>query len=290
MSMPSRFFVDRVDRVADDRGVAVAARVVEVDEQLLVVHELLLVELGALEEVDRLLVRLLEGAAQSLVLELRIALEVDPADLHLVLAVDQKGYRHGLARAQRVVVDAYIHLGVAETLVGPVFLDEALVLVEHVVRELAAPLEFELFEQVFLLALRDALEFPVVDPRPLLEEYLQVEAVALDVGTDLDVGEETLAPETRDSVRDEVARQIDRVAGDETGRRFEHLVVEVLHSVDVHIADVIELGGSVGFEHRGVFGESRGFDGSRVLRLSGLLRRLGEYIRAAQHEGRGCEE
>ena len=189
------FFVDRVDRVAYDGGIAVAPRVVEVDQQLLVRLVVVLVEFGPLEEVDRLLVGLFERAAQALVVELLVADEVDLADLHFFLAVDQEGHRHGLSRAQRVVVDTHVHLRIAEPLFGPVVMDELLVLVDDVVREFASALEFELFQQVLLLALRNALELPVVDAGTLLEEDLQVEAVALDLGADLHVREKPLAPE-----------------------------------------------------------------------------------------------
>ena len=138
---------------------------------------------------------LFERAAQALVVELLVADEVDLADLHFLLAVDQEGHRHGLSRAQRVVVDTHVHLRIAESLFGPVVMDELLVLVDDVVREFASALEFELFQQVLLLALRNALELPVVDAGTLLEEDLQVEAVALDLGADLHVREKTLAPE-----------------------------------------------------------------------------------------------
>ena len=276
---------DRIDRVADDRGVAVAFRVVEVDQQVLVVLVVALVEFGAAEEVDALLVRLLEGPAQALVLELLVAREVDLADLDFVFAVDQEGYVDHL-RAQRVVGDARRDLRVAEALLGPVGLDEFLVLVDDVIRKLAAAFELELFEQVFLLALRDAFEVPVVDARPLFEEHLQIEAVALDLGSDLHVREKPLAPQTRDGVCDEVARQVNRIAGDQPGRRLENVGVEVLHAVNVDVADVIEFLRAVLPQYGCVFrecglGRSRGV--SRILLL-------GEYIRAAQHEGSGCRE
>ena len=132
-------------------------------------------------------------------------------------------------------------------------MDELLVLVDDVVREFASAFEFELFQQVLLLALRNALELPVVDAGTLLEEHLQVEAVALDLGADLHVREKPLAPQTRDGVCDEVARQVDRVACDQSGRRLEDLGVEVLHAVDVDVADVIEPGFALASEHRGVF-------------------------------------
>ena len=267
---------DRIDRVADDRGVAVAFRVVEVDQQPLVLAVVLLLELGALEEVDRLLVRLLEGAAQALVLELLVAREVDLADLDFVFAVDQEGYVDHL-RAQRVVGDARRDLRVAEALLGPVGLDEFLVLVDDVIRKLAAAFELELFEQVFLLALRDAFEVPVVDARPLFEEHLQIETVALDLGSDLHVREKPLAPQARNGIGDEVAGQVDRVARDQSRRGLEDVGIEVLHTVDIDVADVVELLGAILPHHGGVFRECGLRRGRGVCRI--LF--LGEYIRAA---------
>ena len=158
----------------------------------------------------------LEGAAQALVLELFVSDEVDPADFDLLLAVDQEGDVHGLSGSERVVVDAYVDLGVAEALFGPVVADELLVLVDDVVGEFASAFEFEFFEQVLLLAFGDTLEGPVVDAGPLFEEDFEVEAVAVDFGADLHVGEEALAPKPGDGVCDEVAGQVDRVALDET--------------------------------------------------------------------------
>ena len=232
---------------------------------------------------------LLEGPAQAFVGELRIAQEVDAADLDLLLAVDQEGDVDGLTGAQRIVVDAYVDLRIAEALFGPVVADELFVLVDDVVGELAAALEFEFFEQILLFALGDAFEGPVVDARTLLEEDLQIEAVALDFGADLHVGEEALAPEARDGVGDEVAGQVDRVAFDQAGRRFENVRVEVFHAVDVDLADVVEFGVSAAFEHRRIFGEG-GFGelcGIRRIRLECGLR-LGGYIRAAKRREEGC--
>ena len=283
--------VDEVNRVTHHRGVAVAPRVVEVDEQLLVGGVVLLVELRVAEDVDAPLVGLLEGPAQPLVGELLVAHEVDAADFDLVLAVDDEGDVDALG-PHRVVFDAHVDLGVAEALFGPVGLDELLVLVEHVVREFTAAAELELVEQVALLALRDALEAPVVDAGALLKEDLQVEAVALDGGADFHVREEALAPQTRDGVRDEVAGQIDRIAGDEAGRRLEHLLVEVLHAVDVDVADVVAPRGAVLGEHRGILVELGSGRGRRVGGGGGGLGVLlaGEYMGATEQHGCGCEE
>ena len=217
--------------------------------------------------------RLLEGAAQALVLELLVAEEVDPADLHPLLAVDQEGHRHGLSRrTERVVVDAHVHRGVAETLLGPVFLDEFLVLVDDVVRKLAVGLEFELLGQVLLLALRNTLEIPVIDARPLLEEHLQVDAVPVDLGPDLHVREEALAPQAGNGVSDEVARQVDRIARDQTRRRLENLLVQILHAADVDVADIIAAGRAVVAQHGSVFGKCGRRGRRRILRIRLLSR------------------
>lgn len=151
------------------------------------------------------------------------------------------------------------------------------VLVDDIIRQFAAPLEFELLQQVFLLALRDAFEIPVVDTGTLLEENLQVEAVAFDLGTDLHVGEEPLAPQARNGIGDEIAGQVDRVACDQSGRGFEDVGIEVLHTVDIDVADVVELLGGILPHHGGVFRECGLRRGRGVCRI--LF--LGEYIRAA---------
>ena len=150
---PDPFFVDRIDRVPDDVGVSVTLRVVEVDKELLVGLVIGFVEFGALEEVDGLLVRFLEGAAQAFVLELVVPDEVDLSDLDLLLAVDQEGDVDGLSGAQGVVVDPHVHFGVSETLFRPIVPNEFLVLVDDVIGEFAASFEFEFFEQFLLLAL-----------------------------------------------------------------------------------------------------------------------------------------
>ena len=268
--------VDRVDRIAHDRSVTVTARVVEVDQEVFVLFVIVFVELRPAENVDALLVGLLEGTAQTFVLELFVAREIDLADLDLVLAVDEERDVHHL-RAQRVVGDAHVHLRIAEGFFRPVGLDEFFVLVDDIIRQFAAPLEFELLQQVFLLALRDAFEIPVVDTGTLLEENLQVEAVAFDLGTDLHVGEEPLAPQARNGIGDEIAGQVDRVACDQSGRGFEDVGIEVLHTVDIDVADVVELLGVILPHHGGVFRECGLRRGRGVCRI--LF--LGEYIRAA---------
>ena len=52
---------------------------------------------------------------------------------------------------RRVVGDDGLYLGVAETLVGKLLLEQLLVLVDDVVRELGVTLELELLRQVLLL-------------------------------------------------------------------------------------------------------------------------------------------
>ena len=212
--------VDGVDRVREDRGVAVALRVVEVDEQVLVLLVVLLVELGVLEEVDALLVGLLERAAQAALLELGVAAEGDAPHAHLLVAVDAEGdVDHVLAYG--VVLDAGRDIHIAESFRYEVLLDELLVLVDDVVREFGSGLELEFVHKVLLLAAAYvlALERPAAHARPLLKEDIEVDAVALDLGTDLHIGEVTLVPQTRYGVRYEGAGQIERIARYESRRR-----------------------------------------------------------------------
>ena len=83
------FFVDRVDRIADDGGVAITFRVVEVDQQLFILGILFLVEFRASEEIDRFLVSFLEGATQTAIVELFVAGKIDfnPSTISSVYAV-----------------------------------------------------------------------------------------------------------------------------------------------------------------------------------------------------------
>ena len=229
-----------VYRIRKYGGVAVAARVVEVHQQILVLVEILLVELGAAEKVDRLLVRLLERLAQTLVRETVVARECYLADLHLGVAVDaERDVGHVVKH--RVVLDDRSDTHVAESLVDEVLLDEFLVLVDNVVREFGIALELELLDQILLLAAADAVahDHPVAHARTLFQKDLQIDAVALDRGADLHVGETTLAPQTRDGVRDVVAGQIYAVARNETRRRTYEGGIQILYSANVYLADAI---------------------------------------------------
>ena len=135
---------------------------------------------------------------------------------------------------------------------GEIFLDELRILVDHVVRKLGAALEFELFEQVFLVAFGDALETPVIDAGTFLQENFQVEAVAFDGRTDADVRKEALVPQAGDGCRDEVAGQVYRIARDKTRRSSQNAVVNVLRPVNIDVADVVKFLGTA-FERRGFF-------------------------------------
>lgn len=129
-------------------------------------------------------------------------------------------------------------------------MNELRVLVDHVVRKLGAALEFELFEQVFLVAFGDALETPVIDAGTFLQENFQVEAVAFDGRTDADVRKEALVPQAGDGCRDEVAGQVYRIARDKTRRSSQNAVVNVLRPVNIDVADVVKFLGTA-FECRG---------------------------------------
>ena len=262
------FLVDRVDRVAQDGGVAEALRVVEVDQQLLVLLEVALLEFGVAQEVEALLVRLLEGAAQAFVGELFVAREVDAADAHARSAIDHERDVHGI-RTHGVVLDARLGAGVAEALLGPVGFDELAVLVDHVVGVLRAAAQLELLHEVLLLALGDALEVPAVYPGAFAQEDFEVGVVAVDRGADPHVGEQTLVPQAVDGRGDKAARKIDRVPDRQSGRGFEHLLVEVADAVDADVAESVEAFlGAV--EHGGVLGK-----GIRGFRRVGGLRFLG---------------
>ena len=229
---------------------------------------------------------LLEGATQTLVVEDLVALEVDLADLDALTTVDLEDYV-GILCAYRVLLNAVVYLGVAETLFAPVLFDQAHILIQHIVRKLAVATQLELLHDILLLAGRDALELPVEDTGTLLEEDLQVEAVALDLGAHLHVGEVALTPQTGDDIRDEVARQQNRIAIHQAGRSLHQVGIQVLQTTHVDLADVVLLLlTALGAEHRGILVKI-GFDLCAVGRFcDSLLGRCG----AKQRHKRHCQD
>ena len=165
--------------------------------------------------------------------------------------------------------------------------NELLVLVDDIVRKLAVGAQLEFLLEILLLALGDTLEIPVVDTGALLEEGFEGDAVALDIGADLHVGEMALTPQTGNGVSDEVARQIDRISGNQSRRRLEDLLVQILHTVDADITDVVALRGAFGLQHGSILGEELLRGGRGIL----LRQLLGPYIRAVQRQqGRNRHE
>lgn len=114
-----------------------------------------------------------------------------------------------------------------------------------------------------------ALEEPAVDARPFTHGDVQIDAVALDRGADLDVGEQTLVPQLADHVRDVFVRQIDRIAGDEPRGGLHDVFVEEFDAAQVDLADEIAFGRSL--QDGSLLVEGR----QRLLRIvvGGLLRR-----------------
>jgi hypothetical protein len=224
-------------------------------------------------------VGLLEGAAQTLVVESLVAREVDLADLDLRVLVDDERYVDALLVC-RVVVDAHLDLTVAVAFLREVALDEPRILVDHVVRKLGVAAQLQLLYKVLLLALAHTVELPAQDARTLFEKDLQVERVALDSGADLYVGEVFRSPQTLYGVGDELAGQIYRVALLQAGRRFEDVVVEVLHSVQVDLADVVELAVALAEYRR------RCVEGNRIGRVRGGCLAVKS---PASGVGAGCE-
>ena len=102
-------------------------------------------------------------------------------------------------------------------------------------------LELKLIDEICALALWNTCNLPVHYTSTLFEDNLQVEAVALDSGTNLDVVKVTLHPETVCCILNEWTRQIYRISWNQTRCRAKDVVVEVLHAVNIHIANVVEL-------------------------------------------------
>ena len=77
------FVVDIVNRIAQNSCITVTARVVEIHQQILILLVVIYIELGTLQEVERLLLGLLERTAQTLFGELFVTRECNLANLNL---------------------------------------------------------------------------------------------------------------------------------------------------------------------------------------------------------------
>ena len=232
--------VDSVERVGDDMGISITLRVVEVDKQLLILLIVLLHQLSLLPELVANLMGLLECACKTLIVDTTVTIEGNLADTNAWVLDNIECHIDTLCDYSIVLVRGS-HLAIAETLVDKVVFDELDVFVDNIVRELVTTLELEFVDKVCTLALWNTCNLPVHYTSTLLEDNLQIEAIALDSCTNLDVVKVTLHPEAVCCILDEWTGQIYRVARNKTRCRAKNVVVEVLHAVNIHIADVIEL-------------------------------------------------
>ena len=146
---------------------------------------------------------LLEGAAQTLCLELVVTLKCNLAYTHALATVYAEGYVYGILH-MCVIHNLSSNRCVAETLLNEILCDKALVTVDNVVRKLGTATQLKSLDQVLLLTTTYtfACNLPVVDTGTLLDEELDINAVALDGSTNLDVREVATSPQTCDRVRD----------------------------------------------------------------------------------------
>ena len=142
---------------------------------------------------------LLEGAAQTLLGKVLVARKGDLAHLHARVAIDAEDYVYGIID-RGVVGDLGVYLHIAEALADELLLDELLVAVDHIVRELGIGAQSQLLAQVVGLAARDTLatEVPAIYAGALLKDQLNIDAVAIDRSTHLHIREVALIPQTRD--------------------------------------------------------------------------------------------
>ncbi len=201
---------------------------------------------------------LLHRAAKPFVGEDFVAFEVDGSDLYPLVFVHHEGDVHRILN-DRVVLDPGRDFGVAEALVGEVFLDESDVFVDRVVGEFRTPFQLQVFEQGGGLPLADSLEVPPVDPRPLGEVYLQVHLILRQqFGHHFHVREVALTPQARYRLREDTAWYLDRFSPRKTRGGDQNVGVEVFDADDGDVVDGIEPGLAVIY-HRHTLGVLRCF-------------------------------
>ena len=142
---------------------------------------------------------LLEGAAQTLSLELVVTLKSNLAYTYALATIYAEGYVYGILHIG-IVLNLCLYGSITKTLLNKILLDKALVTVDNVVRKLRTTTQLEVLDQLLLFTATYTLtgNLPVIYTGTLLDEELDVNAVALDCSTNLDVREVTTSPQTSD--------------------------------------------------------------------------------------------
>ena len=218
--------------VRNDIGVTITVFVVFLDNRLFVFLVLGGNEFLGAEEVDDIvIVRFLHRLVDLTVGQRMVAGDIDLTDFRFGFLVHGDKDAH-VARMVGVGFLDDVYLGVVESFVGKVFLDHRLGMILYVRGHLTALtdtgfdfyiLPFTLFES-FITHLADTGTLCQLDDEPDL--------IALDLlGFDLDIGEQTLFPETFDGFGDLCAGHLYLISHSETGEADEHKVFVTIRAL-----------------------------------------------------------
>ena len=236
---------NNIDRVAHNHSIAIALRVVEVDDVVEILFELVIAQFGVMEDVDALLVDFLHNLAELFVIKHLVALEVNLADAHLLPLIHNKGYIHCVAD-YAVVLDAGSNLHISPTFVNVVVLDLIYTLFDVVVAQsLSTAFEFKLICEGGGCTLADTLKEPAENPWALREHDVQIHTVANGSCENLHIGEVLLGPKSGNCVRNLPARNCNLFALCQARRVDLQLRVEEFDTLGSDFANGVSFGGRV---------------------------------------------
>ena len=230
--------------VGHNLSVAVAEFVVLLDDALLVFLVFFGGELLGSEDVGELvLVRLLEksaaeGSADNLsALQVVVACDVDVADLDFLLLVNVDIDDHVVLLVDVVALHD-VHLGILESFLVEVSLDDKPCAVHHVGRNLVAADDAYLLLQVVALRLLHAVDVDAGDAWTGGQHNLEIDAVVLDfLGFDACAAEQAVLPVALHCGGDFVAWHRDFFSDAEAGDADEKIVFVVVDAFDRYAAD-----------------------------------------------------
>ena len=182
----------------------------------------------------------LDGALREIV----IAEDVDFVDLHLLLFV-HIDVQSNLVGMSRIVVLLDDQLCVLVALLVEIAMSENLCTVQHIGRQLVFLHQSELFFQIFALALLHAVVGDGRDTGALGQEDVQVGRIRSTVVCAAhntvhlhgDIGEQTVAPEAANGLRNLLAGELHRLADAQAGEAHQKLLIKVFHAVHLNAAD-----------------------------------------------------
>ena len=206
------------DGIRNDVGIAIAVFVIFVDKVVLVFLVVLYDEFLLSEEVTvkALLVGFLHSPLELIIRESLVAVDGNGVylDFLLLIDVDIENY---LPRIVDVVALEKVDFGVLETLPVVVATDNGLSLVNHVGIDLIALHEANLALEVFAFGFLDAVVVDVSQTGTWRKLNIQIHLVANEfLGTNLDVGEEAVLPETLGSFGYFLTRNADNLSDRKT--------------------------------------------------------------------------